>query len=198
MISRVYYALYQLHRHHLGGWSLIRWAILLCALGGGLTWLHLVPGGRTGAFVWWTGGVLLLLAFFWARRSQFVRFHPHPPVEGDADLPTRGKQAARAAGRMSVGNREQWVIADHGNVERFRNGEFAITAFVAPSRYLGLGSTRWEDEGMWYVFIPPQAMEHTTAGIVYINGRAYTGLRVHYRVEGEQRVVYLAFPAEND
>ncbi len=175
---------------------MIRWAILLCVIGGGLTEVHLLPGGRVGSGLWWAGAGALLLMFLWARRAQFVCFHPQSHPTKEITLPSRGKHAVRAAGRMSVGKRERWVIGDHGYVERFRSGEFAVTAFVSPSRYLGLGGTRREDEGMWYVFIPPKALEHTVAGTIRINGRVYPGVAVRYRVEKDRRVVYLAFPSE--
>lgn len=191
------YTLYQLHRHRILGWSLLRWLLSLLILYALLAAAHLAPGRVAGSGAALGMALLTTGGFLWARRRLFVRFRPR-------DSPLHNKDAYHApavgervplyvTGLLSVGGKQQIVVHAPGHLEHFRSGERAISALVRPSRHFGVATLPASCEGMWYAFIPSNSVEGVEVGDLKVRGKVWPALRVRFRDEQGARTLYLAF-----
>ncbi len=197
MNGRISHLLYQLHRHEVLGWSLLRWLALLLIVYAGGAIIHFLPGGRAGA----TGALVLLLilafSFVHARRRLFVHFRSGRTIAPSSPAPAGTPIPARVTGVLQVGERHQLVVHAPGHVERFRNNERAISVLVRPSRFLGIGALPARNEGMWYAFVAKQASCVVEVGDLLVQGRSWPALRVVVsKAEEGKRTLYLAFTSD--
>ena len=181
---------YQFRTHHLGGWSLQRWAITL-ALGAAallaLQWLFrgqpptpwwhwLLPVGLTvGAVALWGLGR-------WGASRYYVKFTADPEAQPPAPAALRpgDKVQVRATGRFAV-NGQAHDFADLLAYWRtFASREHAVMAIQHDSHWLLLGTMPEELVGMWYIFFASEAVRDLTPGRLTFGADTGPALRVRY------------------
>ncbi|GAB4521527.1 MAG: hypothetical protein Kow0047_32450 [Anaerolineae bacterium] len=198
-MSRWLQWIYQLHRHEVRGWPMDRWlaaALLVLALVGAVGW---IPGGLAIAVI--AGALLIALLGIevWARRRDYVIFHPSNTSDDrcDALLP-QDKIPARATGRFSVEGKTEFFVDLKAFFRTFATREHAIIAFVPQSRFLGIGRWPAEDYGLWYIFFQPEQIVSVEPGVLEWGRSRRPALRVLYRHEQGIEIVYLSFDSDED
>ena len=197
-MSRLWYTLYQWHRHRLAGWSLFRWAMFFLAAVTVLSVGGWVPGGHALALL--TGGLFfaLLGMALWARRVGFVRFRVQPskvPAPAIRPLQPGERLSLRVTGSLQVKDQEQLVVNVAGFMEAFRGGEHVVAVYLPPSRYAGVAVVPREQEGMWYAFLPVSSELRVVPGQVQVNGIWWEALQVTWKEARRTRRLFLAFPS---
>lgn len=200
-MTQLYHWLYQLQRHRLAGWTLIRWAIFLLWFLALLAVIHVLPGGLWGAGIWATLSLLLGATLVWARRHLFVHFKEEPPPTSPppaSSLSPEMRVPLRVSGPLEVGEKRRTFVDLPAHFETFASQEKVVAGLVLPSRYLGLGTLPIQEEGMWYQFIPAGSLESLQLGRLHVAGRVQQALRVTFRREGRRETLFLAFEEEHD
>lgn len=128
-------------------------------------------------------GAGLLALHAWAARRSYVLFTPetgsHAPEP--CALAPEDKIALRAAGRFEVEGRTAFLAGLQAYWRSFGTREHVVMAIRHPSRFLLLGRVPLEQVGMWYMFIPAEAVETISAGRLAFGTVAGPALRLVYR-----------------
>jgi len=214
MAARMLKLAYELRHHRVGGWALDRWAVTLAWSASvfiGAQWLlrgkPVLPAWHWVVLVLLTlGGLGLLILRVWAARRSYVVFLPEPGLAPPppAPLVQEAKIPLRATGRFDVQGRERLFVDLTAYWRTYASREHAVLAIQHPSRFLLLGHSRDEDAGMWYAFIPPDAIAEVMPGALRYGRQVNPGLRLVYRrqppvPEGKRppkavnATIYLAF-----
>lgn len=187
---------YQLRHHRFGGWPLDRWAVTAAWSAAVVVLLQWLLRDRPASPLWhWLvlallalGGAGLLALRIWAARRNYTVFTPEDGKAGPAPcaLLSDDKVALWATGRFEVEGKAGSFAYLQAFWRTFVTCEHAIMAIQHPSRYLLLGRTPVEQIGMWYIFIPAQAVEQVTPGRGAFGASCGPALRVTYRREADQ------------
>lgn len=201
--------LYRWRRRQLAGTPLIRLLQWLLLAGGALWAVGLLPGR------WWGAGVCLLLLFalqgvlWWLQRRDFVHFTPEllPPVQ-PTPLSSAAKIPLFATGLFGVEQKERRFTWLPGFYRTFATREHALLCQVSED---GAGLSEWppEEQGLWYIFFTPSAIESVQGGHLGFGRNRRPALAVRYRhTPARQKVkeapttrsetVYLAFQQDED
>lgn len=209
---------YQLRFHRFGSWTLDRWAVTLAWGAATVVLAQWLLRGRPLLPLWhwvvlaslFVSGLGVLMLRGWAARRSYVVFSSESarPAPAPGVLAPDDKVALRATGRFEVEGRTAFFASLQAYWRTFATREHAIMAIRNPSRFLLLGSVPTEQLGMWYMFIPAQAVEGVTAGRLAFGPDNGPALRVVYRRVSRDRdarkatkpvreTVYLMFDDES-
>ena len=149
---------YRLQRHTRFGWSLARWLGLLLLVIAGWALFRWWPfAWQAALLIGLFASYLLVLA--WAARSGYVRFTPHPILEGTpGDLPPLRPEElvrVRASGWFTVMDQEQYFVDVEAKFETVATREHIIMGQIVPTRFLLVGRWPGRDTGWWYIFFQP-------------------------------------------
>ncbi len=189
-MTRWLHLAYQIRYHRWGPWALDRWAVTIAWGAAAIALARWLARGRPGLPLWhWLVlGVLILLGAgllllrTWAARRDYSVFVPEAePLSAEPRaLEPADKIAVRATGRFSVEGCAVFFADLQAFWRTFATGEHAIMAIRPRSRFL-LGQMRPEWLGMWYIFIPAEALEDVTPGVMVFGGARGPALRLGYR-----------------
>lgn len=184
-------AAYQLRSHRFGAWALDRWAVTLAWGAVAIIVLQWVLRGRPVLPPWhWLVLGLLLLAGggllglrVWAARRRYVVFTPEAGGRSPEPraLAPDDKVALRATGRFEVEGRAALYAHLQAYWRTFATGEHAVMAIRHAARFLLFGPASPEQLGMWYMFIPAEALEQVTPGRMAFGTASGPALRLIYR-----------------
>lgn len=201
--------LYAWRRRYFAGAPLIRLPQWLLLIAGALWATGLLPGR------WWGTGLCLLLLLalqatvWWLRRRDFVRFEQDalPPVQPQP-LAATAKIPLFATGLFGVERKERRFTWLPGFYRTFATREHALLCQVN-DHPAGFGDAPPEEEGLWYVFFTPPAIEAVQAGTLTFGRNQRPALAVNYRHTPARQIgkqspttrsetVYLAFQQDKD
>lgn len=148
--------------------------------------------------------MVLLLSHAWAKRRFYVLFNALVPTNepgSGAKLESRDKVLVRASGVFAVEGEEKCFTNLLAYYRTFETREHTIMARKTPSRFLGIGRSRPEILGMWYIFFMPEHLKAVTPGHLYFGGVPNPALRLDYmrfNKKGKARsaVAFLSFETE--
>ena len=108
------------------------------------------------------------------------------------------KVLLRASGVFAVEGDEKRFTDLIAYYRTFDTREHAIMARHTPSRFLGLGRSKSETLGMWYIFFMPENLNSVTPGRLYFGGTPNPALRLDYvrinpKGKAKISVAYLSF-----
>ena len=179
-----------LSHHHVGSPSLLQWicvlllaaAVLLALDATGLpTWTAAAPvaGLAILAHAWWT-----------AHTSHYVLFRPEPGGEPPDPAPLPPGQAIRVAvtGLFAVEERCRRHVWLSGEYRTFPTREHAVITRLEPTRYWGIGRSREQLEGMWYIFCQPGEITNVTVGELRFGALHKPCVRLTHRQERPGRL----------
>lgn len=182
---------YQIRSHRFGAWALDRWAVTIAWGVAAVVSLQWVARGRPVLPLWhWLVLALLVLAgagllalHAWAARRDYVVFTPEPgrPIPGPCALTPDDKVAVWATGRFAVEKRVAFFANLQAFWRTFATGEHAVMAIRHRSRFFLLGQVPQEQLGMWYIFVPAEALDEVTPGSLAFGAASGPALRLCYR-----------------
>ena len=203
--GRTFRLLYNLRHHVWGGITLNTWWISLLLVLALLFYFGVLPGGMGLTVVVLALILVLVLSQLWANHHLYVWFveaaKPAPEVGSRTVLGSNDKVLLRASGVFSVEGDEKCFTDLIAYYRTFDTREHAIMARQTPSRFLGLGRSKSEMLGMWYIFFMPENLNTVTPGRVYFGGTPNPALRLDYvrinpKGKTKDSVVYLSFETE--
>lgn len=169
------FLLYHLDRQQLLGVRLIRWLYIVLFLG------MLLPGGWWVSLLCLLAALLLGVSMWQARRQGFVRFHesPTPPVRPQP-IPPSYKIAVYVSGKLTVEYKVRLFAGLPGFYRTFATREHAL---LCQARARKFGVSRWpqDEEGLWYAFFMPGAIQQVRAGTIELAKQAMPALAIDYR-----------------
>jgi hypothetical protein len=173
--------LYHLDRQQFLGLRLIRWLYIVLFLGTLLWGVAGLPGGWWVSLLWLLAALLLGITMWQARRQGFVRFHesPAPPVRPQP-MPPSYKIAVYVSGKLTVENKVRLFAGLPGFYRTFATREHALLC-QARSRQFGVSKWPQDEEGLWYAFFMPGAIQQVRAGTIELAKQVMPALAVDYR-----------------
>ena len=205
LIGRYFRLLYNLRHHVWGDITLNTWLILLWLVLALLFYFDVLPGGATLAIFALALILALLLGQWWASSRFYVLFEAAEsanelgPV---AALEPKDKVLLRASGVFAVEGEEKRFTDMLAYYRTFGTREHTIMARRSPTRFLGLGRSKPDTLGMWYIFFMPENLNAVTPGHLYFGSTPHPALRLDYvriNLKGKARtsVAYLSFETEH-
>jgi hypothetical protein len=174
--------LYHAVRQQVLNIALIRFGYAICLLAA-LAWTVSSLPGR-----WWVSlGWLLLASASWTalRRwqgSDFVRFQPEAwPAVSPSPLQPQHKIALYATGEFDVEGKVCRFTYLPGFYRTFATREHALLCRVNARRFLGIATWPAEDNGLWYLFITPAAIENIRWGTLCFGDAPHPAIALDYR-----------------
>ncbi len=204
LIGRYLRLLHNLRSHIWWDVTLNAWLIVLLLFIALLAFFGAIPGGVTFAGI--ALGLILVLFFsqWWAKRRYYVAFKPLTSAEDTASplpLGPKDKVLLRATGFFLVEGGSRRLTDLVAYYRTFETREHAIMARNTPSRFLGLGRSRPDILGMWYIFISPENLQKVTVGNLYFGSTPQPALRLDYtrfnnKGAAKNAVAFLSFETE--
>ena len=204
LCGRYFRLLHNLRHHAWGDIPLLALVILLLLLLAPLFYFGVLPGGVALAVSMLVLILLLLLSNWWAKRHFYVVFEALESVNVSSSLAAlepKDKVLLRATGEFTVKGETKRFTDLLAYYRTFETREHAIMARKTPSRFLGLGRSRPDLLGMWYIFFMPEHLNAVTRGRLYFGAVPNPALRldyVHFNKKGKAKdaVAYLSFETE--
>ncbi len=187
---------------------LLRWPQWLCFFAIAAAAIGLLPGR-----LWWIGSALILwvglqIIFRIRRRRDFVNFHEGSlPSISPQPLPVPDKIPIFATGLFAVENKQQHYTWLPGFYRTFATREHALLCQVAAKPFWPIRSWPEAEQGLWYVFFTPNAIDEIRFGTLSFGHHQRPALAIHYREPvtntdkprpPQPRVVYIACQQESD
>ena len=204
LVGRYFRLLYNLRHHVWWDITLNAWLIFLLLLIALLFFIGALPGGVTPAIL--VLGLILVLLFshWWAKRRYYVLFRALASADepiSNSPLRPRDKVLLRATGFFVVEDDNKRFTDLLAYYRTFETREHTIMARKTPSRFFGIGRSRPEMLGMWYIFFMPEHLKAVTPGHLYFGGVPNPALRLDYtrfNKKGKARsaVAYLSLETE--
>ncbi len=116
-----------------------------------------------------------------ARQEHYVHFTPIATTLVPAPLPDGHKLWIRATGWFEVEEKHRIHVWLEGYYRTFPTREHAVIALCVPTSLWGLGRSRAEDDGMWYMFIRPEDILQVQIGDLVFGAERLAGVRLVYR-----------------
>ena len=194
---------YRLSRHYSGGWTLLRWLILLLLIAPILSvtktffqwppwgWLPLAIAALFSAAIFFTlwqskrRGHICFLA------GQTPRLPQLPPTE----LPFPQKIPLRASGNFSVEGQTRYFVEENAFYQTFATRERVIMVNVSFTRLLFAPSPKAEI-GWWYSFFTPKILVTYQPGTLCFGASPRPALQLRYYPNEDSKkteTVYLSF-----
>jgi len=204
--GRYFRLLYNLRHHVWGDLSLNVWVTLLLLVLGILSYFGVLPGGAALAVSMLALILLLFSSNWWAKRRFYVLFEPLDSANefgSLAALEPKDKVLVRATGEFAVEGETKRFMDLLAYYRTFETREHAIMARRTPSRFGGLGRSRPEMLGMWYIFFMPEHLTAVTPGRLYFGAAPNPALRLDYvrftkKGKAKNAVAFLSFETEKN
>ena len=199
-----------LAHHHVGSPSLLQWLCMLLLASAVLLALNATALPNWSAALPVAGLALLAYGWWIAHTHDYVTFRPEhgtPP----APVPLPPGQAIQVAvtGLFAVEERCRRHVWLSGEYRTFPNREHAVITRLEPTRYCGIGRSREQLEGMWYIFCQPGDIADIAVGELCFGSFRKPCVRLTHRQERPGRLrrrrvrrimgtTYLACDSEQD
>jgi len=203
-MGRYFRLLYKLRHHVWINIPLNTWLVLLLLVLAPLFYFDVLPGGSALAIFVLALIMVLYLSQWWANSRLYVLFEAAESAN-EAGSPTvlesRDKVLLRASGVFAVEGEEKRFTDLLAYYRTFETREHAVMARQTPTRFLGLGRSRPETLGMWYIFFIPDNLNAVTPGRLYFGSAPHPALRLDYvrltpKDKKKDSIVYLSFETE--
>ncbi len=177
----MYYLLHQCRRHYLGSFRLLHCLLILGGLGAVLVGTGVTPWPRSLGIPIAIPGFVLLTLDLLARKEHYIWFTSNHTEVTPAPLAAERKLRVRATGWFEVEGKQQIHVWLEGYYRTFPTREHAVIALCTPTSLWGLGRSRMQDDGMWYMFIRPDDILQVQTGDLKFGREHLTGIRLAYR-----------------
>jgi hypothetical protein len=202
--GRYFRLLYNLRHHVWGDLPLSTWMILLLLVLAALFYFGVLPGGMALAVSMLALIVIVLMSNCWAKRRFYVLFKALDSINEPGSLAAfepKDKVLVRATGEFAVEGDSRRFTDLLAYYRTFETREHAIMARKTPTRFLGLGRSRPEMQGMWYIFFRPEHLRTVMPGRLYFGAAPSPALRLNYvrfnkKGKAKAAVAYLGFETE--
>lgn len=200
-VGRYFRVLYKLRHHVWINIPLNTWLVLLLLVLAPLFYFDVLPGGSALAIFVLALIMVLYLSQWWANSRLYVLFEAAESAN-ESGSPTvlgpRDKVLLRASGVFAVEGEEKRFTDLLAYYRTFETREHAVMARQTPTRFLGLGRSRPEVLGMWYIFFIPENLNAVTPGRLYFGSTPHPALRLDYvrltpKDKTKDSIVYLSF-----
>lgn len=187
---------YDFTRHRVAKVPLVWWLLGLTVL-----WIALLASGRAA---WTAAGMVaailaaaLLVAIAVGRRARYVVFQSHGPADPAPTRPLQPEEKipVRATGYFEVSGMRQYFANIEAWFETVETREHIVIARNAFSRFLLFAKTLSGEQGIWYAFFRPEAVQEVEIGDLCFGWhvRPAICLVIQLDFQKEDDVLYLAF-----
>ncbi len=187
---------YDFTRHRVARVPLAWWLLGLT-----LFWIALLALGRTALTVAGTAvtvlAAALLLAIALGKQARYVVFQSHGRPDPKPTRPLRREEKipVRATGYFEVGGMRRYFASIEAWFETVETREHIVIASNPFSRFLLFAKTLSGEQGIWYAFFRPEAIQHLEVGDLCFGWHVQPAIRMVLQPDDEKDrdILYLVF-----